>query len=73
MILAAWSSKSAKWTAMLYSQTDGGYRLSERKDGSEVGAAHRPRDWFINDADALQYFDKYVCNAFDVEMKRVEP
>ena len=76
--LAKWSSAGGKWTAELH-PTEGGYRLSERKGGNEVGAAFRPSadnpkigyTGLHNDAEAIAHFDNHVRNSFDVGMKKV--
>ena len=76
--LAKWSSAGGKWTAELHPAI-GGYRLSERKNGKEVGASFRPNTddpqgrWqgLHNDAEAIAYFDNHVRNSFDVGMRRV--
>ena len=69
--IAHWCSKGARWEAVL-ERNDNGFRLSERKHGHEVGAAYRPLTYFLGRDDfAKTYFQKYVVQSFDVEMKRV--
>ena len=67
--LATWSSRGGKWTALLET-TSGGYRLSERKNGDEVGAAFRPETMFANHYAAIAWADEHVKNCFDVAMRR---
>jgi hypothetical protein len=71
-MIASWTSSAAKWSAHLYKQANG-YRLSERKYGSEVGALFVPFTTLITDEDAIQYFNHQVMTRFDVKMQRVDP
>lgn len=71
-ILAVWSSRGAKWTAVLY-KAPFGYRLSERKHNLETGSAFRPASMFASEQDAIQFFHLHVMTVFDVPMKRIVP
>ena len=68
--IAHWTSKGARWEAIL-DRIEDGYRLSERKHGNEVGASFRPFAQIPNDETAKSYFAHQVALGFDVPMKRV--
>lgn len=70
MLIAQWSSRGSKWTALLYKQADG-YRLSERKHGSEVGASYQPFSFLPDDRTAITHFNYKLMVSYDVEMRRV--
>jgi hypothetical protein len=76
--LARWQSAGGKWGAELHT-VPGGYRLSETKNGSEVGASFTPgagqskfpASELKDDASAIAHYDNRVRGGFDVKMKRI--